>query len=237
MTERSAVLRVMAVDCCEHTLAALHKLPAAQIRSGNRASLRNDVVVNLIVVGITQYPVRRFFLSELRRVYPTAPVMVLRRETTGPDAVEESVRGEFILSDLPENDDYEVVRLLRSIMPFPACQHLHKEYAYNIVRQVIRILSTQYSDPALDLNRVAKELPMSRKRLSRILNQQVGISFRQLLRDMRIEEAKRILTSRQFSVKEVALLVGFSDSHYFSRSFKESTGLRAGEYQSRTQVF
>jgi AraC-like DNA-binding protein len=53
---------------------------------------------------------------------------------------------------------------------------------------------------------------------------------------MRIEEAKRILTSRQFSVKEVALLVGFSDSHYFSRSFKESTGVRAGEYQSRTQL-
>jgi AraC-like DNA-binding protein len=195
------------------------------------------VFVNLIVVGISHYPVRRVFLSELRRVYPTVPVMVLRRESIGPDGFEECVRGEFILSDLHKNDDYELVRMLRGIMPFPACQHLQKGYAYNIVRQVIRILSRQYSDPELDLDRVAKELPMSRKRLSRILNQQVGISFRQLLRDMRIEEAKRILTSRQFSVKEVALLVGFSDSHYFSRSFKESTGVRAGEYQSHTQLF
>ena len=40
----------------------------------------------------------------------------------------------------------------------------------------------------------------------------------------RIEEAKRMLASRHYSVKEVAERVGFSDCHYFSRSFKELTG-------------
>jgi AraC-like DNA-binding protein len=54
---------------------------------------------------------------------------------------------------------------------------------------------------------------------------------------MRIEEAKRILASRQFTVKEVAARVGFSDSHYFSRSFRESTGLKARDYQTRTGLF
>ena len=45
-----------------------------------------------------------------------------------------------------------------------------------------------------------------------------------------------MLASRRYSVKEVAARVGFSDSHYFSRSFKEITGLSASEYQSQDAV-
>ena len=46
-----------------------------------------------------------------------------------------------------------------------------------------------------------------------------------------------MLTSRRYSVKEVAARVGFSDSHYFSRSFKELVGLSATEYRSNTAIF
>jgi two-component system response regulator YesN len=77
------------------------------------------------------------------------------------------------------------------------------------LREVIRVIAEKYSDPELDLARVARTLPMSPVSLSRILNQQVGVSFRQLLRHVRIEEAKRMLSSRRYSVKEVAAKVGF----------------------------
>jgi AraC-like DNA-binding protein len=230
------MLKIMAVDCCEHMLAALQRIPALSlvpVQSADKTTVAEGHGINIIVVGFAQYPIRRLYLSELRRIYPTVPVLVLRRENR-PNKLEESIRGEFLMSDVNDGNDYDVVRALRRIMPLPACPHLHKGYTYNTVREVIRILASNYTDPQLDLDKVAKELPMSPKRLSRILNQQVGVSFRQLLRDMRIEEAKRILTSRQLSIKEVALRVGFSDSHYFSRSFKESTGVRAGEYQSHT---
>lgn len=240
MTETKAALRIMAVDCCEHTLTALGSVPASHlipVHSGSKGRLTEPDAFNLIVVGIAQYPVRRLYLSELRRIYPKTPVLILRRETICQGYLDECVRGEFILSDRPNNDDREIVEALRKIMPLAACQHLNKAYSYNTVREVIRVLAKKYADPGLDLDQVAKELPISPKRLSRVLNQQVGVSFRQLLRDMRIEEAKRILTSQQFTVKEVAARVGFSDSHYFSRSFRESTGVNAREYQAHTALF
>jgi two-component system response regulator YesN len=102
---------------------------------------------------------------------------------------------------------------------------------------VVKVISEKFADPSLDLLVVARELPMSATQLSRILNQQVGISFRQLLRQTRIEEAKRMLASREYSVKEVAARVGFSDSHYFSRSFKELTGISASEYRAQDPIF
>ena len=40
----------------------------------------------------------------------------------------------------------------------------------------------------------------------------------------------RLLATSRLSVKEIAARVGFSDSHYFSRIFKEMTGERPTEY-------
>jgi len=240
MTISEAALRIMAVDCCEHTLSALRGVPTAQlipVRSGDKERLSASDAINLIVIGVPQLPMRRLYLSELRRIYPKTPMLILRRETICPGDLAECIRGEFLLSDQNNNSDQEIVHALRQIMPIAICPHLHRERNYDTLREVLRVLAEKYTDPGLDLDQVARELPISPKRLSRILNQQVGVSFRQLLRDMRIEEAKRILTSRQVSVKEVATRVGFSDSHYFSRSFKESTGLKAGEYQAHTALF
>ncbi|MGH9966912.1 MAG: helix-turn-helix transcriptional regulator [Pyrinomonadaceae bacterium] len=239
MTKTDAALRIMAVDCCEHTLSALRSVPASlliPVRSADKGNLNEPLAVSLIVIGIAQYPIRRLYLSELRRIYPKTPLLTLRREAICPGELDECIRGEFILSDQSNNRDNEIVEALRKIMPLPICPHLHKGYNYNTVREVIRVLAEKYPDPTLDLDQVAREVPISPKRLSRILNQQVGISFRQLLRDMRIEEAKRILTTGQLSVKEVATRVGFADSHYFSRSFRESTGLKARDYQARTAL-
>ncbi len=46
-----------------------------------------------------------------------------------------------------------------------------------------------------------------------------------------------MLASQQYSVKQVAARVGFSDSHYFSRSFRELTGLSASEYRAQDVIF
>lgn len=230
----------MTVDCCEHVLLALEEVPSAHltaVSSRDRthpARVRGDI--DLIVIGVSKYPVRRLFISQLRRIYPTVPMLILRR-IESEHGIQESIRSEFIVSgEAGETSDLEIVRSIREILPIRPCDHIQKGYDYDTVREVVRVIYENYSDPDLDLNRVARAVPISPSQLSRVLNQQVGVSFRQLLRNTRIEEAKRMLASRQYSVKEVAAKVGFSDSHYFSRSFKEITGLNASEYRVRDEI-
>jgi AraC-like DNA-binding protein len=234
-------LHIMAVDCCEHIVDVLGEVPTSRltvVASKDRSrSNANSHDVDLIVIGLAQYPVRRLFISQLRRVYPEVPMMVLRR-LEDKQGAPDGVRAEFILSEVPHGkSDLEIVRSLRKVLPIRQCEHVHKDNNYDTVREVMLIIAENYSDPDLDLNWVAGELPMSPALLSRILNRQVGISFRQLLATTRIEEAKRMLTSRQYSVKEVAARVGFSDSHYFSRTFKKQTGLSASEYRAQDPIF
>ena len=245
---RSA-LRIAAIDCCEHTLATFDSVPGSQLisRTSREGTLNNhNDAMDVIIVGVSRYPVRRLFISDLRRIYPNVPVLILRREEA-PQATEQEaghsgdtgqrIRGEFLLSDEQSKDDYEIVRALRQVLPIKPCSHVGKGNDYETVRKVMRVIGERYKDPRLNLENVAKELPMSSVNLSRILNQQVGVTFRQLLRRARIEEAKRMLASGRYSVKEVASHVGFSDTHYFSRSFKELTGLSASDYRSQDAIF
>jgi len=239
MAEQKLARRIIAVDCCEHTLAALESLQYSRVtsvKSRNQAKFTPDnPSPDLVVIGVAQFPIRRLFISQLRLIFPTVPLLLLRRESVGPGQ-KDVIRGEFSLGDSRNNDDLETVRSIREILPLASCDHTSRSNNYGIVREVVRLIVEKHSDPNLDLDRVADELPVSRKRLSRILNQELGVSFRQLLRSLRIEEAKQMLASRQYSIKEVAMRVGFADSHYFSRSFKELTGLNASEFQSSSPL-
>lgn len=175
----------------------------------------------------------RAFISHLREAYADVPILILRRvEVKNGDG--EIIRGEFVLSDQSHKDDLALVEAVRKIFPIRPCQHTDKELNFDTVRNVMRIIADNYADPDLDLEKVASSLPISPVQLSHILNQKVGVSFRHLLRHTRIEEAKRLLASHRYSVKEVAVRVGFADSHYFSRTFKELTGQSATEYRSRS---
>ena len=232
-------LHILAVDCCEHVLEVLAKVPKVRLTPFAPKEKFRDCYtpdVDLIVIGIARYPVRRLYISQLRRIYPDIPIMILRRvENNGaPD----SIRSEFILGETSSpKSDLRIVSSIRSVLPISICEHTIKDPNYDTVREVMRVIAENFAKPTLDLSHVAKELSMPTPVLSRILNQQVGVSFRQLLRNIRIEEAKRGLASGQYSIKEVAALVGFSDNHYFSRTFRKQTGLSPSEYRTQDPIF
>ena len=76
-------------------------------------------------------------------------------------------------------------------------------------------------DPNMDS--VASQLRLNRQALYRRLRAE-GVTFEQLLDDLRHKLALHYLNGNKASVTEVAYLVGFSDPAAFSRAFKRWTG-------------
>lgn len=235
MVTSKIVQNVIAVDCCEHTLAALEALNYNVL---TELSMRHTAHphVQLIVTGVAKFPIRRTVISELRRLYPAVPTLILRRESPATSSEKEWIRGEFILSDQVNSNDLDVVRHMRSVLPLPGCEHTRRSDNYDLAQDALRVIRERYADTALDLPWVARELSVSPKKLSRVLNQEAGMSFRQLLRNIRVEEAKRMLSCGEYSIKQVAAHVGFSDGHYFSRSFKEVSGQSATEFRALSSL-
>ncbi len=71
---------------------------------------------------------------------------------------------------------------------------------------------------------------MSTSRFSSIFKEATGKTFTEVLIDVRIQNAERLLRQTSLKNYEIAEKVGFSDPHYFSQVFKKMTGKTPKEY-------
>ena len=58
-----------------------------------------------------------------------------------------------------------------------------------------------------------------------------GTTPQNYLISCRIENAKRLLTETDYSIRHIAESVGFADALYFSKVFKKNVGLTPSEYK------
>ena len=58
----------------------------------------------------------------------------------------------------------------------------------------------------------------------------VGVSPLKYINDRKISRAKELISSKMYSIREVAQLAGFHDEAYFSREFKKATGVCPSKY-------
>ena len=84
---------------------------------------------------------------------------------------------------------------------------------------------------AANIDRVARELGMSRQTLYRRLKAE-GVTFEEVLEAKRRQLAVRLLGAGKSSVKAAAYKLGFSDPAAFSRAFKRWTGVSPSEFRT-----
>ena len=90
-------------------------------------------------------------------------------------------------------------------------------------------LETQLSKDRVDAENIAKKLHMSRHTLYRRLKSE-GISFHDLVDEVRKEKAYEYLNKGKHSLSDIAFLLGFSELSAFSRAFKRWTGMSPAKY-------
>lgn len=82
-----------------------------------------------------------------------------------------------------------------------------------------------------DRQTISKELGVSADYLDRVLKAELNVTVIQLLRNERIEEAKRILVQTNCPIGELASILVFSNSSYFCKVFKSITGLSPQDWR------
>ena len=78
----------------------------------------------------------------------------------------------------------------------------------------------------------ANHLNMTPERLVDICQKSYGQSPKSLILDKKITEAKRLLYFTDKTINEIAYLLGFMDSSYFSRLFKKKTKLSPSDFKN-----
>lgn len=126
----------------------------------------------------------------------------------------------------------------KQVHPVQEQWSLREKYpdAHPIILRALDVIQAGYAGKISQKN-LAGDLGLSPEYFSYLFNKNIGKNFSTFLRDYRIEQAMRLYRTGKCSRKEVPYEVGFSDSKYFNKVFREVTGKTPTEYIQNCEKF
>ena len=95
---------------------------------------------------------------------------------------------------------------------------------------VVKNIEKHLNDSTFEAKVLADSLNMSLPTLYRKIKQYSDLSILELTRNIRLKKAAELLASQQYSVQEVAEMVGFNDTATFRKRFTEQYGVTPSQY-------
>lgn len=99
----------------------------------------------------------------------------------------------------------------------------------DLIQGAIAYMEERFAEK-INVGMLAKRAALTPKYFGTIFRQATGQSISDYLLRLRMEEAKRLLRLRQYSVQQVAERVGIGDLYYFSKLFKRVEGISPKRY-------
>ena len=100
----------------------------------------------------------------------------------------------------------------------------------SLTGDILEYVEQNFSDSKLSLSTVSDALGYNHKYLSRIFKEDVGITFSEHLKTVRLQHAVFLIDQGVTSIKNIAFLSGYNDPFYFSNVFKQSIGISPSKY-------
>ena len=102
-----------------------------------------------------------------------------------------------------------------------------------LMERIMKCINKNISDSDFNVERLTQEVGISRVQLHRKMKEMTGISTSEFIRNIRLEQAARLLKEQKINVTQVAYTVGFSNLAHFSTIFRKHFGVAPSEYAER----
>ena len=100
-----------------------------------------------------------------------------------------------------------------------------------VIKKAKEYIRNSYRD-TITLNDVSAYVYLNPNYFSTLFKSKTGITFRQYLRDFRIQTSKELIRQGKLKIYEVADAVGYPEPAHFVRAFKEVQGISPTEYKN-----
>ena len=99
-----------------------------------------------------------------------------------------------------------------------------------LMDRIMKSVNANLSNPAYTVDTLAEDVGISRAQLHRKMKEMTGIATGKFLRNLRMEQAARLLREGKINVAQIADRVGYADQAHFSTAFKSHFGQSPSEY-------
>ena len=106
---------------------------------------------------------------------------------------------------------------------------LPDRYEENMVFTVLKYIETRYKDGTLA--EISAEINEPAYFVSRLLKKHLNKNFKELLQERKLQQAVFLLKQSTLTVERIIVSVGYDNSSYFHRKFREKYGMSPKEYR------
>jgi len=99
------------------------------------------------------------------------------------------------------------------------------------MEKILLLINNNLNKCELDVQFIADNLNMSRSSLHNKVKLLMNMNTSEFINTVRLNKAKELIYNNTLTLSEISFKVGYSDTAYFTRIFKKTTGKTPGEYR------
>ena len=104
-----------------------------------------------------------------------------------------------------------------------------------LMERIMKAVNNHLSDSDFNVDMLTREVGISRAQLHRKMKELTGLPVSEFIRNIRLEQAVRLLKEQKINVTQVAYAVGFSNVAHFSTVFRKQFGVSPSVYIEQHQ--
>ncbi len=124
---------------------------------------------------------------------------------------------------------FEIIHLLQKHHTVPDASH-HK---YDVIFRSLDYIAANYMNQDFDYEYLAKLSQVSYSYYHRLFTAKYDITPKQYVNNLKLSTACDLLKSSQYSISEIADILGYSSIYYFSHAFTKNFGLSPRDYKKK----
>lgn len=140
------------------------------------------------------------------------------------ESISEQIKG---LQDTEQIKQY-VENIINTYFRFATIEGNRSEQICDIVEDII---SKQYSNPVLNIGKIADELGLDAQYLGAIYKKNKNVSIIVWMKEYRLKKSMELLETTNFDIKDISEKVGFNNYRYFTTEFKKFTGISPSDFR------
>lgn len=102
-----------------------------------------------------------------------------------------------------------------------------------LMERIMKCSNANLSNPDFNVEMLMTEIGISRTQLHRKMKEITGISAGGFIRNLRLQQAARLIKEKKQNITQIAYAVGFNSQTHFSSAFKKHFGMTPSEYANQ----
>ena len=138
--------------------------------------------------------------------------------------------GQVLVDDASKCESY--LNIMKTLCDYIAKNNLVSSDKTDLASETMEYINEHYFED-LSLTSLCERMKCSKSTLMKAFREKYGKSIGDAIKEVRLENATRLLIEDDASVKSIAIACGFYDQNYFTKVFKSAHGISPTQYRTK----